>query len=463
MKRFFAVLIIGCWAIGNWAQIQHGFVRSINRPDRQSKPVAGVTLSISGASNSVLTSPQGTFSFNCSGQSYRILRVQKQGYQLIDKGVIGRQQPFSASVRQEIVMVSLADLQADKKRIEDKASARAQADYTKRLAEIHQQLADRQITEQQASQAEAMLGDNYQKFIEMIGDMAERYATMDYEGISDLNCQILQCIENAELEKADSLINSKGSIDQRLQEVRQSQTILLSAQELVDKAQRDYTFKLNDLAEDCYNKYTIFNSKYLNDSAVYYIEQRAALDTTNVLWQTQAGSFIQNRIGNYSLALNYYQRLLRQSLLQFGEESEWTRIAYNNIGVIFYNQGNNVGALDYLKKALAIHENLLGEEHSDVAVYYNNIGEIYSNQGDYAKAIEYHQRALAIREKIFGPEHPSVADSYNNIGVSYRTLGDNALALEYYQKALAIEEKTLGPEDLDVSQTLNNRGESEIF
>lgn len=450
------ILLLLCLTVR--AQVQQGYIRTINRPNRQPKPVANVTVTIGGVTNSMVTDAQGQFSFRCTGQSYRIMRIQKQGYLLIDKGVIGRQQPFSSTVRQEIVMVSQADLEADKKRIEERAYQRAQADYEKRLAEIHQQLAAQQLTEQEAAQAEVALGDNYQKFIEMIGDMAERYATMDYEGISDLNRQILQCIENAELERADSLINSKGSIEQRLQEVRQSQATLQAAQDLVQKAQQDYTFKLNDLAEDCYNKYTIFKSQYQNDSAAYYLEQRAALDTTNVLWQNQAGVFIDERLADYNLAMNYYQCVLRQSQLQYGEESDVTATGYNNIGLVYDNLGDYGKALEYHQKALAIREKVLGPEHKDLASSYNNIGLTYSNLEEYAKALEYYQKALTICEKVLGLEHPHVATFYNNIGSVYDKLGDSDKALEYYQKALAIREKVLGPEHPDVAISYNNFG-----
>ena len=254
IKKTLMIFLCLLSAVVASAQVQQGYVRTINRPDRQPVPVAHVTLNISGAPNAVLSNEEGVFSFNCIGQSYRIMRVQKQGYQLIDKDVIGRQQPFSPSVRQEIVMVAQEDLEADKRRIEDKAYARAQADYERRLAEIQQQLATQEITEQQAAQAEVALGDNYQKYVEMIGDMAERYAMMDYEGISDLNRQILQCIENAELEKADSLINTKGSMEQRLQEIREQQQANQQAREFLEQSEKSLAFKVNDLAEDCYSK-----------------------------------------------------------------------------------------------------------------------------------------------------------------------------------------------------------------
>ena len=138
IKRILCLTLCLLSAFMASAQVQQGYVRTINRPDRQPVPVANVTLNISGAPNAVLSNEAGVFSFSCTGQSYRIMRVQKQGYQLIDKDVIGRQQPFSPSVRQEIVMVSQEDLEADKRRIEDKAYARAQADYERRLAEIQQ-------------------------------------------------------------------------------------------------------------------------------------------------------------------------------------------------------------------------------------------------------------------------------------------------------------------------------------
>ena len=148
----------------------------------------------------------------------------------------------------------------------------------------------------------------------------------------------------------------------------------------------------------------------------------------------------------YGKAVATYSRLitLRESFL--GTEHPDTATSYNNIGLVYYTQGDYDKALEYYFRALAIREKVLGREHPDTATSYNNIGGVYDTQGDYDKALEYYFRALAICEKVLGKEHPSTATSYNNIGLVYYTQGDYDKALEYYFRALAICEKVLGPE-----------------
>ncbi len=68
--------------------------------------------------------------------------------------------------------------------------------------------------------------------------------------------------------------------------------------------------------------------------------------------------------------------------------------------------------------------------YPDVAKSYNNMALVYDEQGDYSKALEYYQLALDIREAKFGKDHPSVATIYNNMALVYDNQGDYYKALE---------------------------------
>lgn len=457
-KQYFFTSFLMLVVLVSEAQTQKGYIRTISRPNRAAMPVSEVTIQVSEGNKSVLSNDKGEFSFPCTAESYRIMRIQKTGFQLVDKGVIGRLNPYSAKVAQEIVMVSQTDLNADKKKIENKAYERAQANYQKRLDAIRKEMEEKRITEQQAAQAEATLGDNYQKFIEKIENMAEHYAMMDYEGINDLNRQILQYIENAELEKADSLINSKGDIEARIKDVKEQQQVAEAAENMTRKIRENYMSRLNDIAEDLFNKYTIYKSRFQNDSAVYYLEQRAKLDSTNVEWQIEAGAFVQYYIADFAKALSYYNVVIHQSILQYGEKSEWTAKGYNNTGTVYADKCDFDKALEFHTKALTIYETVIGEEHPDVASSYNNIGNVYVGQRNISKAMYYHTKALSIREKIFGTEHPNVADSYSNIGYLYALKKEYNKALEYHLKALDIRMKYYSTEHPDVALSYNGIG-----
>lgn len=131
----------------------------------------------------------------------------------------------------------------------------------------------------------------------------------------------------------------------------------------------------------------------------------------------------------------------------------------NNMGVLFWSQGEYKKALDHYHQALVISKRTLGHSHPDVARSYGNLAIIHFTQKEYQKALEYYREALATFERVLGPEHPDGASTLNNIGEVFRELGENAKALKYYAKALTINERALGPEHRFVAQSLYNMGE----
>lgn len=500
MKKLMLLMVCFAVALTAGAQKQEGYVRTLEKANRPSQSLEGVTVNILEYPNTLVSKKGGKLSFSIPGKkqgdSFKVSRVQKKGYTLVDKHITGRRYSYSPTVPIEIVMVSDKQLAADTKRIEDKAYAKAKKNYEKRIADLERQLAEKTISEQTYYAERERLSNDYDSYIQLIGEMAERYAMTDYKGLSDLNREILECIENAELERADSLINSKGDFDKREQELRAQMEFNEATAELLAKSQQDAEVKLNDLAEDYYNKFTILSAKYHNDSAAYYLMRRAALDTTKVQWQNEVGGFISDYLADYELALNYFQRGLNQAIVQYGEQSEWVAWSFNDIGEIYYfqgdlalameffqkslnifgtehpdaplvynrignihfHQGNEVQAMESYQKALTIGERLLGTEHPYVAGAYNNIAEVYYNNGDFAQALEYSQKSLSIREKFLGTEDPEVAASYDNIGILYSSLGDFTKAMDCYQKALAITEQVFGTIHPDIALTYDHIG-----
>ena len=165
-----------------------------------------------------------------------------------------------------------------------------------------------------------------------------------------------------------------------------------------------------------------------------------------------------NDYAHYEEAKQIYLRLIPLSEEIYGPESEDTATSYNEIGLVYYYQGDYPQALDYFFKALAIDERVLGKDHPGTATDYNNIGGVYYSQGDYPQALEYYFKALAIRERVLGTDHPDTATSYNNSGFVYCNQGDYPQALEYYFKALAIRERVLGTDHPDTATSYNNIG-----
>lgn len=111
--------------------------------------------------------------------------------------------------------------------------------------------------------------------------------------------------------------------------------------------------------------------------------------------------------------------------------------SYNNMGVIYKNQGNLDKALKNYIAALQIQEE---NKFVDALAYtYSNVGTVYSMQSNYDKALEYFNKANEQFESI---NHKlRIVGSLSNIGNVYEALGDQELALEYYLKALKYYEE----------------------
>ena len=428
---------------------QQGIVRTLERPGKSSIGLDGVTVNVLEYPNAIVSKKGGKFSFTLKGKqqgdSYTVSRVQKKGYTLVDKQMKGRRYAYSASVPLEIVMVADEQLEMDKKRIEDKAYDKAKKNYDQKVSTLEKQLKEKTISEREYRQKYEQLNNDYNNYVQMIDQMAERYALTDYKGLDETNKEILACVENADLERADELINSKGDFDRREQELFDKVKLQEKSEQLSHQLQEDIEKELGDLVQDYYNKYSINAAAYRNDSAAYYLERIVRLDSTDLYFLSLTASFIDIYLADYPRALNYYERALAQAQEQYGELSEEAGRITEFIGLTYDHLGKLDESLEWHLKAIDIYRQTEGLENPDAALVYTHIARIYSQKGEYEKALEYTQKGLEIREKtIEDKDHLDFSQSYNNLGFIYNQLNDYEKALEYHKKALDIRERVLG-------------------
>ena len=463
IQSFFLFII----TISALAQTQYGFVKTLGRPDKMGEALSGVSVRVKGGHNAVLSKNDGTFSMLMTGKkvgdSYSLQQVQKTGYELNEMGVIGRQYAFSDKVPLTIVMVSISQLQADKQQIENNAYKVAEKNYHAKMAQLEKDKEVGTITIEQYRKEIQDLQDKFEKYQSLIDDLAEHYAHTDYYALDEKEREINICIENGDLERADSLIHTifdpidvlkrnKKALSRIDQSVQQANDIMTQANAdmaaVLKQQEKD--------AEHLYQLYTIALSRYDNDKALFYIETRAKLDSTNVIWQINAARFFEDYLANYPKTLYYYQQALNQLCIK--GESILEASTYSNIGVTYYGMGNYQTALDYEEKALKTYGNIVGEYHHLVATVYNNIGTIHSSIGDYRKTILFYEKALDI-DNMFPDKYLSEkADLLNNLGIAYSKLGDNKKALELCEKALSFQKQLSGKIDLDLALSYNNIG-----
>ena len=246
-KMLIWILICLLFPLSLQAQMQEGFVKTIGRPNRPGKPIAGVTIRLRGQSNAVVSNKQGHFYANMKdkreGDAIIIQNVQKKGFELNDREIIGRPFVFSSNVPIEIVMVNMKELAAIKHHIEEKAYQEAEKNYHNHLMELEKELKEKDLTEQQYQQQLQEIQNRYEKYQSLIVDMADRYARTDYDHIDSIDKKIYISIENGELEKADSLIHTVFDPNIVLARNRAAKAEVKAkmelAQQIIDKATND--------------------------------------------------------------------------------------------------------------------------------------------------------------------------------------------------------------------------------
>ena len=450
-------------------QTQRGVVRTALRPNKNIVYLPGVTIRQRGGHTAVLSGVGGKFEITMSkaktGDAFYLSSVRKSGYELADNRTIGRAFTYSSKVPIEIVMINTREKEEDVRRISDNSYRRAEMTYKQRISKLEKQLSEKTISEASYREQLQELQTWFEKYESLINSMAERYASTDYATIDSLNAAVNIAIENGELELADSLISTAGSLENMVKEnkeaERKANERLNIGRDITENATADLASikaDKNRIADLLYSKYSICLASAERDSAAYYIQMRAELDTTNVYWQLEAGRFIGDYLADYKEVMTLYKRALHSAIEQFGARHPAVATSYNNIGNVYYNQGNYAQALDNINKALEIRLSVFGENHPAVAASYNNIGVIFCRQGNYDKALEHNKTALKINLSVFGENYPDVATNYDNIGMVYYMQGSYAQALEYYNKALEIRLSIFDDRHPDVATSYNNIG-----
>ena len=464
-RQIWTVVCLG-GALAAGAQGQQGIVRTLERPGKPSVGLDGVTINVLEYSNAIVSKKGGKFSFTLKdrrqGDFYTISRIQKKGYSLVDKQMKGRRYAYSYTVPLEIVMVSDQQLENDKKRIEDKAYDKAKKSYDQKLASLQQQLNAKTISEQEYRTKYEQLSNDYNNYVQLIDQMAERYALTDYQGLSELNREILECVENAELERADSLINSKGDFDKREQELKQKQELRQKSDEFSRQLQQDIDIEKGDLIQDYYNKYAINAAAYRNDSAAYYLERLVKLVPTDVFWLKYTAGFIMSRVSDYPRAEHYYLQALEQAKLQYGEQSEEVGSIAVQLGLLYDNELDYDKAIEWHQKAIDILEPIVGTDNDDVSMAYTLIGRAHLYKEEVEPALEYTLKGLEIRQRMDSND-PQISQSYNNLGVIYLQMDSLDKAMEFHKKALQIREQAYGPEDGSTALSYLNIGDLHIY
>lgn len=509
--RIFSTFYTACFCMAMLAQVQSGHVKTLGRPDKPGQSLEGVTIRTQGIHNAVVSGKDGKFSITMQGKkdgdSYVLSSIRKQGYELVEQGMVGRRHAFSSKVPLTIVMASKQQLQADKQRIENNAYMAAERNYKKMLTELDRKKANNELTAENYRKQLTALQEKYSKFEGLISELANHYAHTDYDSLDAQSREINRCIEAGLLEQADSMLKNSfdpvEALKRHKENIARIEMAESEAQGILDKANADLAAILKQQEKDAeylYHLYTISLARFDNEKARYYIETRAQLDPSNDTWLSEAGWFLHHYLDDLNATEQYYQQAMKASAKKFGEESGWVAVGYVNLGGLYISMGNYSIALRELEKSLALAQkntddhiyeataclgmavycwakrktgeaNQYAERAYELASQSDNVQasdvrreclNIFSlsasAQGNVKRAEELAKQYIEEVHKTEGENTPAMATALNNLGTLYQDLKDYKRAGEYFRKALDIEKKVLSPNHSITAETYNNLG-----
>ena len=454
-------LLLLCILLAPAQTTQAGYAKTKGRMDSKGNlipgtRIGGVAIQLTGG-HSTVADANGNFTLTAPDRKFYLSNVQKQGYVLTDPDMLKKQYVCSSNPL-VISMETKEKLADDQLAAERKLRRQLQKQLQQKEDEIDALKEENKITEEEYRQALQKLYAEQESNEKLVSDMAKRYAELDYDLLDEFYRQVSFCIENGDLVKADSLLLSRGDVSQQIKDAQKKAQAFNEEKEKLQQAEAVLAADIDELGRRCYSFYEKFASQYKNDSAAYYLELRANLDTTNIGWQLETGEFIQEYLADYNKGLTYYQRALRQALAQYGENHRDVAYSYNYIGSVYHALGEYEHAMDYFQKALSIQQAILEKNHPDLVSTYNHIGSVYGALGDFSHALEYYHKCLDIRRTLYGENNPEVANSYTNIGYTLYESRDFEHAMEYHQKALSILKSVYGENHPEVAISYNNIG-----
>ena len=447
MKRVVLIVCFLASVSAGFAQTQQGYVKTKGRLGSNGQVIAGVRLT--GATvrlkgQNVVSQASGTFSFVVSNKKYTVLDIQKKDYQLYDREQL-RDYSYSSNPL-ILVLEKPEDRESDKLMAQQKISRTLRRQLQQREDELERLKEENKITQQEYQRVYNELYSDEKKNQELIESMAEKYASMDFDQMDEENRKIKTLILNGELQKADSIINTKGSIEDRIASYKahkeankQEEQELAEREERLQKSKAVENLTLNEIAEDCMNKHEMYKLRCMFDSAAYYIQMRAELDTLNWDWQFATAFYYQNQ-NAFVLSEKYYIRSLKmlKELVKSNPQAYESDLAmsYNNLANLYSATQRFSEGEEMHKSVLAIRERLAKANpqayESDLAGSYNNLAMLYSDTQRFSESEEMYKSALKIYSHLY-ESNPQIYK--NKLKECYYWLGNAMIATEKIQEA----------------------------
>ena len=432
MKRpLLFIIMLAVMAATAVGQTQQGYVKTRGKLAADGKSIVpGVRLSNALVTienlSPVKSGANGAFSFALPAGTnrYRLQGVELKGYILADPDAVRQTHTHSKDLPLIVVLEDMkqreADLEAARKSVRNvmKREIRKKQDELDSLRDAHA------ITQAKYDSLMRDFWEYRQSSENLVNEMAERYVSTDYDQLDDFNRQVQVYIESGQLTKADSMIRSKGSLEERFNRVKQYEATnaqraveIQQEQEALDNSRHFTQKEKDDLYNDLYRQHLIFlQQPMMQDSALYCLKLRADLDTTNVdaLLEYAVLLHIQRKLYE---AKECYLVLLR--MVSNGNDEEAMAALQMDIGFLYSELDDHASSEKYYKLALENAEKVYyanPNSHRALHILLNTqilLGDFYRTFQDYYNGMELYKKAYDLALK--NSEQLNTDDSYHSL------------------------------------------------
>lgn len=455
IKKFLTFLLIIFSANLAFAQTQKGYIKTRGRMGSNGvvipgTRIEGATIGINGG-NSVVSGENGNFVLSVPTGKFSLSAVKKSGYELADPDALKKQ--YQVSSNDFIIILQEPEQQKqDKLMAERKIRRTLEKQLQQKEDEIVRLQEENKITQEQFNAALEKLYAEYDEDQRLVSSMAQKYSDIDYDAIDEFNIEISRLILEGELSKADSMLNSRGSIDTEIEEYfkisesnKREGEELAKREENLAKSQLMAEKQKEDLALRCYNKYQIFAMQHEIDSAAYYIGRRADIDPENMEWQYSAILYNNIFFADYGDVLRFYERIVNEYPKREDATEDGLIVIYSRLADEYEKKGMKEKAHEFKMKSLNGRINMLEKAEKDspddlVSILYANfsIASEYQSMNDEENAMKYMLKVGELWEKLDGESLNlnlgQAAQVYLPLGVYYLEQENHDKAIKYLEE-----------------------------
>lgn len=426
MKKTLLFLLSLAIMAGAMAQTQKGFVRTIGRLGDETgvkdvRRVDSVMIKLCNGKGT-MTNRNGNFEFEVGKGKFCLKDVFKKNYKLRVPQNLSTEY-YRSPNDFEIVVEDTRETYKIKESEIQRRTRKLYAELSDLREKYYKSYEENKITQEEYDKLKKELNDREELEKNNIETLAEWYATTDFAAMDSLQLRISRLISEGKTKEALDLIRSQGDITASIRKIKEDRERLkLSKEETAKRMENERIVEdgiqkqKEKIASLCYSAYLAFLKEHQLDSALYCLNQRLELDSTN------------------------------------------TNITYFNIGSIYRDKGDYDQALVYYDKAKKIEENILDAKHPKLAATYGTIGLVYEKKGDYNTALEYYNRVLGMYESGSQYNNENLWALYVRLEFVYEAMNSYTEALEYCNKILVVLEQDKNADKVRLAEANNNLG-----